>query len=424
MGNHAKPVRIAALGMEQRTYSTLQLFFHGHCQDSYVLVEEKSADISIIDMDGFQAYRMLEEHKKHYPDQPSILISLSDNKAHDAVYVRKPIQLEALSSALRSAKKRLQQQPVAKISVPKISVKEVAEAKASVAKNTAKNTPKLQTADNTPNAVPPVLNDVIHRPKTVVKHAKPGSNHFNQYRYAADALTEDTDIELIDTKLAARFNPLNPVQVAKFQYQSKQTLQGYFQQAYFMALQKKRNIVLKGAWRPITILYKSKQLRVEKNFRHLYALSGMFFDKSEVSIAVLDNSVDCEPSIHETVLPAEPFLWKLSMRTSRGRVPVDTNFTAPIKLIRWPNFTRTIVTPHALRIAALWAKRPTSLVDTANYLAIPLQYVFIFYNAAVSLNFVTPEMAKKDRTTTSSPPVKRHQYRKIFQDLLDRLRNN
>jgi len=416
MEGHTKPVRIAALGMERRTYSTLQLFFHGHCKDNYVLVEEKSADISIIDMDGFQACRMLEEHKKHYPNQPAILISLSDKKTLDAVYVRKPIQLEALSSALSRAKEKLQQ-PMARI------------------------TPQLQIADSE-CGIPPVLNEVVHNPQhdatlmaatpanitpvdvTPPNGKKPGFKQVNQYRYSAGSLSDDTDLELLNIKPTTRFNPHNPIQTAQYQYQPQQTLQGYFQQAYFMALQQQRNVVLKGPWRPITILHKSKQLRVEKNFRHLYALSGMFFNKSEVSITVLDDSVNCEPSLHETVLFAEPFLWKLSMRTSRGRVPEGTDFTVPIKLIRWPNFTRTIVTPHALRIAALWAKRPTSLIDTASYLAIPLQYVFLFYTATASLNFVAAEAPEKNNPAAPTLPVKRHKYRTIFQALLERLRNN
>jgi len=410
MDNHTRPVKIAALGMEQRTYSTLQLFFHEHCKDNYVLVEENFADISIIDMDGFQALRMLEEHKKHYPNQPSILISLSHENAYDAVYIRKPIMLEALSSALLKAKERLQQ-PVTKTPALKIPVTEIGS--------------QLQMTASNPETVTPLsLNNSVHSPKKTTKQVKFGSRHFNQYQYSVNFLTEDADLEHIDSRLAENFNPDNPIQVAKFQYQSEQMLQGYFQQAYFGALQKQQNVLLKGVWRPITILHKSKQLKVEKNFRHLYALSGMLFDKSDVSITVLDNSVDSEPGLHETVLPAEPFLWKLAMRTSRGRVPIDTNFTAPIKLIRWPNFTRTIITPHALRIAALWAKQPTSLMDTANYLAVPLQHVFMFYTAAVSLNFVAPAMTEKDHSTVALPSVKRHQYRKIFQNLLERLRTN
>jgi len=401
MENQSKPVRIAALGMEQRTYSTLQLFFHGHCKDDYVLVEEKSADISIIDMDGFQAYRMLEEHKKHYPNQPSILISLSDSEALDAVYVRKPIQLEALSSALSRAKEKLQQPFTI-------------------------TTPPAQVS-NSVLGIPPVLENIVHHAQHVtapVGKRTSGSKQFNQYRYSADSLSDDAELELLNIKSTARFNPHNPIQTAKFQYQPQQTLQGYFQQAYFTALKTQKNVVLKGPWRPITILYKSKQLRVEKNYRHLYALSGMFFEKSEVSITILDKSIDCEPTLHETVLSVEPFLWKLSIRTSRGCVPTDTNFTAPIKLVRWPNFTRTIVTPHALRIAALWAKQPTSLIDTATYLAIPLQYVFLFYNAAFSLNYVASEASTKSHPVAQQPSAKRHKYRKILQDLLERLRNN
>lgn len=410
MNNHTRPVKIAALGMEQRTYSTLQLFFHDHCKDSYVLVEENSADISIIDMDGFQAYRMLEEHKKHYPNQPSILISLSHEKTHDAVCIRKPILLEALSQALLKARERLPQ------SVTKTTI-----AKAPVSSTTI---PRPQTTDNKPEATPSLPSaHLTHKPQKTTGRGKSGSSHFDQFRYSDNFLTEDTDLEHIDIRQAARFDPNNPIQVTKLQYQPEQTLQGYFQRAYFIALKKQQNIILKGVWRPITILHKSKQLRVEKNFRHLYALSGVLFDKSEVSISVMKNGLNSEPDPGETILPAEPFLWKLAIRTSRGRVPANTDFTAPVKLIRWPNFTRIVITPHAFRIASLWARQPTSLMDTAKCLSIPLQHVFIFYTAAVSLNFVAPATTEKNRPAAISSPVKHHRYRKTFQNLLARLRN-
>jgi len=102
-----KPLKIAALGMQQRTYSTLQLFFNGPCHQNYVLVEEKQADITIIDMDGYHASRVFEFHKREYPDRPAILVSLSDKQAKDTFYVRKPIQLSALTAALTKARSKI-----------------------------------------------------------------------------------------------------------------------------------------------------------------------------------------------------------------------------------------------------------------------------------------------------------------------------
>jgi hypothetical protein len=111
MSVQSKPLKVAALGMEQRTYNTLQLFFSDRCNNDYVLCDEKSADIFIIDMDGYQASKVLESTRKNHPHRPAILISLKENDNNndhnDAVFVRKPIQLAALTSALTEAQKRI-----------------------------------------------------------------------------------------------------------------------------------------------------------------------------------------------------------------------------------------------------------------------------------------------------------------------------
>jgi hypothetical protein len=47
--------------------------------------------------------------------------------------------------------------------------------------------------------------------------------------------------------------------------------------------------------------------------------------------------------------------------------------------------------PHALRIAALWATRGASLIDTSRLLDIPQRYVFAFYNAALATDLLTDD---------------------------------
>ena len=100
--NHS-PIRVAALGMEQRAYRTLQLFFQGQCQNSYELVEEQIADICIIDLDSYRSNAVLEHHRKQYPERPAIVLSVSDQNANDVVFVRKPLQIATLTKALNQA---------------------------------------------------------------------------------------------------------------------------------------------------------------------------------------------------------------------------------------------------------------------------------------------------------------------------------
>ena len=478
MNVQSRPLKVAALGMEQRTYNTLQLFFSDRCDNLYVLSDEKSADIFIIDMDGFQASKVLESHKKYHPHQPAILISLKENSDKDSVFVRKPIQLSALASALDEAKKRLA--PVRMQTPPAVSKhnnhsgpsgntpahlnsatpsrsrgEPVLEsrrdsARSNHADNHPKHQPKNQPAHNA--GKPPDFakhKTVVTAPapriqyfvnterlkaiqeeskkflKTFQERAQPPKKPVKAKPIAKSAMdfkpgVNDSGIRFIGD-LNANFNPRNPSLISKLQYNAESTLLGYVSLAYKIALSSSSNVIVEGPWRPILILYKTKEICVERDFRHLFALSATTFKKEEVSIYGQDQDNNEVLSEQMLVQPLEQFMWKLALRTSQGRVPQGTDLESPVKLIRWPNFTRYEVTPHALRIAALWAKHPASLVDTAKILMIPQQYVFAFYSATFATNMVMHVSETKPHEFTT-PILARGANRNMFQHLLDRLR--
>lgn len=84
-------------------------------------------------------------------------------------------------------------------------------------------------------------------------------------------------------------------------------------------------------------------------------------------------------------------LWQAALETSAGRLPVGVDPAATVYLKSWPNLTRLHRTPHALRIAALWATRGASLLETAQSLKIAQRHVFAFYNAALALDLITDD---------------------------------
>ncbi|MGR6807690.1 hypothetical protein ACU6VI_15500 [Sphaerotilus natans] len=84
-------------------------------------------------------------------------------------------------------------------------------------------------------------------------------------------------------------------------------------------------------------------------------------------------------------------LWQAALETSAGRLPAGVDPAATVYLKSWPNLTRLHRTPHALRIAALWATRGASLLETAQSLKIAQRHVFAFYNAALALDLITDD---------------------------------
>jgi hypothetical protein len=85
---------------------------------------------------------------------------------------------------------------------------------------------------------------------------------------------------------------------------------------------------------------------------------------------------------------ADEVLWEVALRTSRGRLPAGVPVEQPVRLLRWPNFTRLMESPGAMRIAALMVRAPISLEDVARRLSIEPGAVFSFFAAAQTLGLI------------------------------------
>jgi len=135
---------------------------------------------------------------------------------------------------------------------------------------------------------------------------------------------------------------------------------------------------------------------------------------------VLDRSVDGHIFDGDKWrLPA--FQWTLTLMAARGRVPIDTDLSAKVKLRQWPNMTRLQTFPNSMRIASLWSREPISLLESATVLGIPQRYVFTFYSAVNALALV--ETLGSEKTTRDRPnnrPAKRN--RGLFRKILAHLR--
>jgi len=90
----------------------------------------------------------------------------------------------------------------------------------------------------------------------------------------------------------------------------------------------------------------------------------------------------------------------VALWSARGRLPADTDPRAPVTLRHWPNMTQLLTVAPFLRIAALWSRRPLSIEQTAQTLAIEDRYVCAFYSGCHCLGLVQTEF-----TDTAQHPV-------------------
>jgi hypothetical protein len=119
----------------------------------------------------------------------------------------------------------------------------------------------------------------------------------------------------------------------------------------------------------------------------------------------------------------EAFVWKLAIWTSKGRFPDVIDIHNQVYLKRWPNFTRLVVTPHALRIAALLMQGPRSMLNIASVLNIKPKFVFVFVSACYALDLMGQSQRKSDELVVPEKiePTKKQI---LFSKILNKLRSS
>ena len=159
----------------------------------------------------------------------------------------------------------------------------------------------------------------------------------------------------------------------------------------------------------------------QMNDAYLRTLSVVPIAEPSLTVSLLRN--DPGYAQDDTLLTSsrEALLWKSTLWASRGRVPIGTRLDIPVYLRYWPNLTRLLLLPHSMRIAALWANQPHSLLATAKTLAIPQRHVFSFYSAAHALGLASTSQRGVDTLLTTEPPPV-DQRRGLLTRLLNRLR--
>jgi hypothetical protein len=392
-GQEDRPLKIATVGMDERMQNALRLFFKGPGKNSCILVEENSAELSIVDLDGYESGGLLEKHKQDYPDRPVILLSLQEQNMNGTIFLRKPLNPKQLASAVDKVKAQLSSNAQATSSTTQ--------------------TPNEQQADIQDGTAQRTLDSAANQSE---KSTAPKSDR--KTHKAAMGLDERSAKAFIGS--AHDINPNDEKQVSAAQYNPKDFFQYQLKRAFFLADSKARPVLLETEQGTMTFSPGSRPIRVEISDQWLRSLSVVPVIDGAVSISLING----HQVLHEdspVLVSREELLWKTALWASRGRVPVGSSFTTPVFLRRWPNMPRLVVFPHALRIAALWVSKPHSLVNTAEVLNVPQRYVFAFYSAAHAIGLAASTERAVD-TLFEPPPEHTHRRRSLFNRILNHLK--
>jgi len=402
--NRKSPLKIALHGMDGRTYKMMVMYLQGPCKGAAIVVEDLNADIDMIDADSVKAKTLIEQRLTE-STRPIIALSLQELTFENILYVKKPVKTDDLLFALNEAG--------AMLSAKKKPSKQ--------ASSYTENTAPRQSQDSIAKTEHPLPleKDQLKKQATKTDEQKKTSKHQTAMQF--DEGKFDAYIGSIPG-----LNVNDPKQFLDAAYNPKDYFQGYVQSALMVAEAKKQVMRLNSGWKPLIIFPHNREIWLDADDKLLRAFAGVAMNKisgsgmtltpAEPGVASLEDDLE---KFHDK----DAFLWKLAVWTSKGRYPSTLDIHRTVFLKHWPNFTRLVVTPHALRISALLMTGPRTLPDIAEVLNIKPQYVFVFISAAYALGLIGQAKREADEIVQPSA-VKKTEQQGLLSRIVGKLRTN
>lgn len=380
-------INICAVGLETRFEKMLSWVFE-HRTTHFRLSTEENADACIFDFDSLHAKERWHTYRKHYPHLPAIILSLHDNVPEKQFFIKKPADLDRFVDVLN----KLEQ---------------------SIEKNHRKISFKCEQISP--------KEEMILRIRSVEKKPLNKTNHsFEKEHIKKFSNYAESSVCGFENDI----NPTDEQAVSKVTYERDRRLQGLIEKSLETARNSGCVNRLKGTMGEVLLDPLNQRVLCSVKEQTLNSLMLLPAKNLHIETQLLSPN-QAKEYLNSSSTPfryerLDSFLWKVAILTAHGRVPIGTDLNAPVILMRWANFTRLMITPHALQINALWADVPYSLIETATVLKIPQRYVFSLYSAmsALHLAYITSTISphKKHTPSTVSP-----EKRGLFQRLLARL---
>mgnify|MGYP000004654819 CR=1 FL=1 len=372
----AKVIKVVAFGMDTRSTKMLDLLFRekGVCE----VVAVKDADVALFDMDGAKAEEEWHLYQNSEELLPTIIVSIRPLSVENAVFVRKPISITALSQALREL---------------------------SVIDPTKKNNQKMQ---------PPMVKTTLFT-KTVAKAMDDRVSESNATATASLTLSQEESF-------------LQKASATGIHYDPKQYVLGSLLDAMQQATSQGCAVKLECKDK-IYICYDPNKDEILSDVPN-----DMLRDLGVIKIDKKENNIKCEmlnndafnafrqatDNLSERV-PAQAFIWELALFTARGRIPKLRDANQVVYLRHWPNLTRLARVPYCLPIIALWINQPQSLQQISDTLDVPIENVFNIYSMAEAIGLTGPTRRQADHFIAASSP-KDHPQRGLLSSILQKLR--
>jgi hypothetical protein len=453
-GTTHDPLRVDLLGADQRLRDTLALVFRGPAQGVCLLVPRADAQAVVVNLDGAGAAAEWERYREAHPDRPAIVLSIGAAQIPGAAaVVQKPVRIDRLVEAVRVVRSVLGDRPGTPTGRPiePPAPRVAARAEASLP----------PTIDRLPVHAPPVTHPPVEVAPTNVRESNenartvatkaiaeitrtlatqvpppraPESPRTEAFAAPRTAASPAESLAMRSrARTAAQENPQwdalcgsapdihadDPSQVDGVRYKGDARFLRCVEQAVEDARLGRQIIGVRTQQRLLLVVSGTPSTIASCVSDDLLAtLARQAHGTHDFDTIVLSALPPASDTIQ--VLSTEALLWKLGLWTYRGQIPYATSLRDRMYLRHWPNFTRLLRTPDALRIAALLTRHPMQLTRVAEALKIPQRHVFAFFAAASTIGLMGVARREIDYLLEQEAPTP-HEHRDLLERVAQRL---
>ncbi len=397
-------ITVDIISSNQRFRDTLTMVFEGPAKGLCELSNNHLADAVIIDLDGVGAHAQWESYRNKYPDRPSIVLSVKGGDIpHADETLLKPIKIQEFCATAKRVADRLARQKTGKPE-PKTDIIPV-----------FKSTPVAVSVPPPPAAVEsepdtqpvPALAQELERSITQ-KHVPSPPLPIKDFKEVCGD-RENIDIDnpehVSDILLGLDNHLLGAVLHAISETERLQVPMS-------LSLKQKTLLVLFPGQQTASFTIKDDMLQ------------RLCIKTFPADALLLKPELALMPDTNDTSgISKEAMLWKMAAWTYCGKLPQNTRLQERIYLRHWPNLTRLLELPDAMRISSLLVDQPMMLVRVAEALGIPQRHVFAYYSAAHTIGLMGYAKRNSDYLIEPPPAPAEHVERKLLGRMMRHLRH-
>ncbi|MES9941376.1 MAG: hypothetical protein ABW104_19305 [Candidatus Thiodiazotropha sp. 6PLUC2] len=384
-----EPMGIALLGMSRKDKPMMELFLQRNWSSNCIVVPEHQAKLCILDLDGIEGRKLLQQQQDQYNERPLIVLSVHEKEIDGARVLRKPLRMDSLKGAIEIYRSELIQRPT-----ESENQKPITSSKSARWRRTPSSTINQNTDTNERREVLP---DATSQARII------------QRACSLSIGTSDLD---------------NKDFINGMYYQHTSNLQDILKQAIERCRRDSHPIRLSFQdGKSVTLLPQSNLSVTDLNDVKLRPRCLLTLNSNQIKIEPsINNETHLLRSYDALPLPIDALLWKITLWSSRGRLPKGASTNVAVGLRQWPNLTRLFSIPEFFRIAALWSKTPLSIARTVDTLNIEYGYVCAFFSACHALDLIQVHDADYIQSVSENSDSRKVLKSGILRRLLRRLR--